>query len=348
MKFAVDLSKGVLGNADSTELWTDIISHIPDSVLLTPNVRILSVACGHCTEAVIIAKRMLALGISKETVRNSVWLIDKYRVFTNQAKSTHGFTNVITADFMEWEIDMKFDVIVGNPPYQRTDNKAKRWTLWEEFIKKSLGIADIVAMVVPQSLTSPNASFESIKDKCAVLNINVSKYFNVGSTFCYFIADNRQKITTTKIITDKKEYIRDISNLPFLPMNITDQSLQQLDDLIARPKRVWKRGELHTSNANLFSINGQYPVMHTNAQSLKSNIEHKNKTKIRVAVSLSGYPTFRVLQNEYATQACFWTEFSNLADAQTFADECNGTDIQELLKIFKWSGWNSKEVIQCL
>ena len=348
MKFAVDLSRGILGEADPTDLWTEIVSHISDSVLLKPNVRILVVACGHCTEAVVIAKRMLALGISKDTVRESIWLIDKYHVFTNAAKSTYGFTNVITNNFLEWKTDMRFDVIVGNPPFQRTENKAKRWTLWEEFIKKSLGMADTVAMVVPQSLTSPNASFNSIKDKCSVLNIDVSKHFNVGSTFCYFVANNDQKITATKIITDKKEYIHDISKLPFLPMEITDQSLQQLSALLARPKRTWRRGELHTSNTDLFSLTGKYSVMHTNAQELKSDTEHANKTKIRVAVSLSGYPTFRVLQNEYVTQACFWTEFDNLVDAQNFANECNGTDIQELLKIFKWSGWNSKEVIQCL
>jgi len=50
MKFAVDLTKGVLGSNDPVSLWEDITSYIPDAVLLDPNVRILSIACGHCTD----------------------------------------------------------------------------------------------------------------------------------------------------------------------------------------------------------------------------------------------------------------------------------------------------------
>jgi hypothetical protein len=98
----------------------------------------------------------------------------------------------------------------------------------------------------------------------------------------------------------------------------------------------------------LFSATGKYDVMHTNAQTLKSDTNHPNRTKIRVAVSLSGYPTFQVITNGYVSQACFWTECNSLADAQALADECNGAEIQKILEVFKWSGWNSKEVIKCL
>jgi hypothetical protein len=153
MKFATDLSKGVLGGPDPENLWVKIIDHIPDSALLKPGVRILSVACGHCTEAVVIARRMLSLGISKEQVRESIWLLDKYYVFTNHAKLAYGFTNVITADFLEWNPNMRFDVIVGNPPFSAPKQgkiAGKRASeLYTLFFEKSLRMADIVAMVLP-------------------------------------------------------------------------------------------------------------------------------------------------------------------------------------------------------
>ena len=95
MKFAVDLTKGVLGSNDPVSLWEDITSYIPDAVLLDPNVRILSIACGHCTEAIVIAKRMLSLGISKSSVQDSIYLLDKYRQFTNQATVKYGFKNTL-------------------------------------------------------------------------------------------------------------------------------------------------------------------------------------------------------------------------------------------------------------
>lgn len=247
----------------------------------------------------------------------------------------------------ELESSMKFDVIVGNPPYQKENSKAKRWTLWEEFVTKSKTLADVVAMVTPQSVTSPG-TFDLIKDNATVINIDVSKYFDVGSTFCYWIIDNTTPSTSTKIITDKTEYQLDLSKIDFLPKTITDETLSLINTLTSRKARTWKRGELHTSNTELFSATGQYTVIHTNAQTLKSDINHPNRTKIRVVVSLSGYPTFRVLTDGYVSQACFWTECVSIQDAETLANECNGEEIQKILEVFKWSGWNSKEVIKCL
>ena len=31
MRFVTDLTKGILGSPDSTELWTDVISHMSDA-----------------------------------------------------------------------------------------------------------------------------------------------------------------------------------------------------------------------------------------------------------------------------------------------------------------------------
>ena len=138
MKFATDLSKGILGSADSAELSTSSIAQIPDDVLTKPNVCILVLACGHGTEAVIIARRMLALGVNKSQVNQAIWLIDKYRVFTNHAKLVYGFKNVITEDYLNWKSNMKFNVIVGNPPFQDSDSGNEKSNLYVEFARKSI------------------------------------------------------------------------------------------------------------------------------------------------------------------------------------------------------------------
>lgn len=242
---------------------------------------------------------------------------------------------------------MKFDIIVGNPPFQRNNTDAKRWTLWEQFVKKSFDLADTVAMVTPQSITSPGP-FEMIKDRATVINIDVSKHFTVSSTFSYFIAHNQTNTGTAKLITDSGEFEQDLKNVDFLPFVITKETLEQINWLKQRNSRTWKRGELHTSNKELFDANGKYNVIHTNAQTLKTNIEHTNLSKYRVCITLSGYAKFTVIHNAYCSQATMWTEFNTIEEAQAFADECNGPYIQNIMKIFKWSGWNSKEVIEHL
>jgi hypothetical protein len=266
---------------------------------------------------------------------------------TNRAKR-RGYTHVLQADFLEWETDMKFDVVIGNPPFQRSDNKAKRWTLWEEFVNRALDECDHVAMIVPQSLTSPGKTWRRIRKHATIINIDVKQHFNIGSSFCYFVVDQSQEGKRTKLIDADSELIVDISSLPFLPKKINTYTLSLLDKLVARKKRAWRRGELHTSSKDRFDNNGIYEVLHTNAQTLHTNFEHSNKEKIRVAVTLSGYPKFEVIYKKYCSQATVWTEFDTIASAESFADECNDKDIQEIVNLFKWSGWNSKEVISLI
>lgn len=202
MRFVTDLSKGILGQPDSTELWGEIISHIPDSVLLKPGVRILNVACGHGTEAVLIAKRMLALGISKEAVNDALYLIDKYNVFTNPLKVERGFKNVITADFLTWETDMKFDVVIGNPPYADPINDKRM--LWNVFSDKAIEIAEYngyIALVTPATWLTATSNihnsyklYETKQIEKAVIFDKEDKPFDEGTTVSYVIARNADSI----------------------------------------------------------------------------------------------------------------------------------------------------------
>lgn len=284
-----------------------------------------------------ISQRVFGFEDSELHIR---YAVNKYQLVGQYVKKPY-------EKFLEMDNTMKFDVVVGNPPFQKSNNDAKRWTLWEQFVKKAFELSDHVAMVTPQSITSPGP-FALIKDRVDVINIDVSKHFNVGSTFCYFVANNKTTPGMTKLITGGTEFSVDVSKLPFLPFVINEDTLEQINWLKQRTPKKWKRGELHTSNKDLFSTTGQYTVMHTNAQELRTDTVHPNLQKIRVCVSLSGYPKFQVIKDSYASQACMWTEFSSIKKAKEFVKECNDPYVQNILKVFKWSGWNSKEVIEYL
>lgn len=246
------------------------------------------------------------------------------------------------------ESDMKFDLVLGNPPFQK-GHDAKRWTLWQEFVEKAFEISPTVAFVTPQSITGPRA-LEKIKG-ASVLNLDVSKHFKVGSTFCYWVVNRDNPSKWTRVVTEEETFDLDFNTVPFLPLEITDKNLELLNSLVSRQSdRVWKRGEFHTTYKEMIAKKGGTEVFHTNAQTLAVTkaFQHDNLNKVRVAVSLSGYPEFKVIKGQYCSQATLWTEFSTLKEAREFAKECNGEEIQEMLKVYKWSGWNSKEVISLL
>jgi len=204
MRFRTDLSIGVLGQPDPEGLWEEIISHIPDSVLLKVDVKILCVAAGHGTEAKILARRMRELGKTRAEIKDSIYLLDKYMMFTN-ALEMRGFTNVIQCDFLKWETDMKFDVVVGNPPYQDSDSSAHNKKLWHSFTDVALSIGDLIAFVTPSSWVYADTSqMNSIRRKITRAGhvssvVDTTHHFNVGVDTCYWIVDTKKPSNDTLI-----------------------------------------------------------------------------------------------------------------------------------------------------
>ena len=206
MGYLVDQSKGMLGKPDSVELWEQIICTIPDSVLLEDDVQILCVAVGHGTEADVIAKRMIKLGRTVNEVKNAIVLLDKYSEFTNLAKQK-GYTRVVLSDFLDWEPDMKFDVVVGNPPYQNPNNDKKM--LWNEFMDKSLDVCNdngYIAMVTPATWLTASTNihnsyraFEEYEVLKAVVYSKSDTPFDVGSTISYHITQKSEKKNKTEL-----------------------------------------------------------------------------------------------------------------------------------------------------
>lgn len=63
----------------------------------------------------------------------------------------------INADFLSYNPDVKYDLVVGNPPFGSSgsvDGKFRLKDLYAKFIAKSLEISNVVALVIPKSFLS--------------------------------------------------------------------------------------------------------------------------------------------------------------------------------------------------
>ena len=280
----------------------------------------------------------------------------------------------------------KFDVIVGNPPFQETEDsgarKQKSHNLYSKFIVKGYNILSddgYLAMVCPASWMTPygNTAGKSSKEgfkrlfrrnRLLYLNLNDIEGFNVGSTFTAFVmqknTDNKAQ-TFIKGIYNKNRYQSRLKITPdhiWLPNLLTKESVSILEktnfsalrkfdvknDNFFHPVVVSssKGKKILHSKASKDCIYEQY---HTNTKSKWSNIPHLNQNQKKVLFTKSGYfkPCYDNGQKG-VTEAAFYILVDSNKEGQNLIDILNGKLYRFIVSTSKWSGFNMPEVVQTL
>lgn len=191
----VDRGKAAFGQPDPSEACERVVASIPAEILRNAS-RILDVAIGCCGIARAIVKRMVnELDIPYYDAILKVYGVDTDLALVRKARRL-GFVNTVHADFLDWNPQMQFDVIVGNPPYQAPKNKngAKMPPLWKLFIKKGaqfLKPGGFMSLLVPSQVAKfheegkPSPALQKVSDLAVVeIETGAEQFFNVGSEIC--------------------------------------------------------------------------------------------------------------------------------------------------------------------
>lgn len=194
---------------DPSGLWHEVLSHnaLEDFIRSDKCKSILIVAGGHGTEVDVLVEKFGADIINKITFN------DKYEFFCNQVRYKYPKINLLPGDFKELNIDMKFDVVIGNPPFQeikkdgnRSNQAANLWApFWKLAIKRTKRFC---TLVTPVSWISPSRDFKNdpewkgfcdgrlwnVFDKFTTVadispRIRESFFPTIGSSFGYAIVD---------------------------------------------------------------------------------------------------------------------------------------------------------------
>jgi hypothetical protein len=105
--------------------------------------------------------------------------------------------NYICEDFLTWNPKMKFDVVIGNPPYQDSNNAARNNKLWMKFIFLSLELLKdngYLSFVTPRSFVGATKIPAQIRKLLSSdyslleVNHNADIYFKVGVKICSWLA----------------------------------------------------------------------------------------------------------------------------------------------------------------
>jgi hypothetical protein len=138
-----------------------------------------------------------------------------------------------------WGID-KFDIIIGNPPYQTTESHGKKTTgngaLWVLFSVKVISLLNdngFLNFVTPDSWSAPTYDLMGSREslftdyymKYNLLHVDFDKHFNVGVNTSTILLQKNNKYKHTTIKSNGEIKKIDLRNFNFIPKDLCDLSL---------------------------------------------------------------------------------------------------------------------------
>jgi len=160
-------------------------------------------------------------------------------------------------------VSMKFDVVIGNPPYQRpkhSEGNKNNQPLWLDFLEKSgnlLAPGGILSMLVPSQVAkstrwnSPGKGFQALQwGNMLSIQTGLEKWFNVGTKISLVtVTTGIQGVLTV----DGQEI--DVSKRPWIPTKTNPEAFSILDKISNQSNKLeFKLGLHHMDEKNSFGF----------------------------------------------------------------------------------------------
>lgn len=357
------------------KLVEEMISHLDEELFKNPNSKFLDPCAGTGTFGVVLYDKLLKYHDSKWILKNMIFMVDTSRVNCDLLKKL-GFVNVYNDDFLNLKLNMKFDVIVGNPPYQdNTDTKGKTSaTLWPRFIQNSfeenLNINGYLMFVSPYSWMSPGNQlirnrtmpYYFLSNEFIYLNLDCKKYFKESSTFSYYLVKNINGYqesfngNVTKITSNGVDFEYNFSenNFEFIPIPTNETLLNIVNKVLSKGGKIKLESSSKTRSDKKWVVKNKtkkhiYPIRHTNKETLYSSIKPDSFGIKKVIFNSTGNfnPTYD--SGEFGTtQITRWVSVENENEGMFLIRYLESKIIKFVLSNCRWSGAASKLIFELL
>jgi len=333
-------------------LVEEMLDKLPREVFKSKTTTFLDPCFGTGSFLKGVVLRLSANGHSTENINSRVFGFEINNKMFNETKRKFRGINIVKQDFLNTDINMKFDVIVGNPPYQDSNKTSgKNSSLWTKFIIKADNLLNkdgYLLYITPLSWIAPTSAqkkqLKSVftENNLIYLDTSCKKYFNVGSTFSYYLIKKDSNYTSTNINGELHENLK----IPFLPIVINDIT-------ISITKKIFNsfNETLDFSSAGRSDIapNGPYMIYDIN-DIKRSDKLGKNYNIKKVVVNKPGYLNPKYDDGLYSTSSNnYWVPVASKKEADNIISFINSNIGKIILEnLYKYSGYNSLGVLSSL
>jgi hypothetical protein len=204
---------------DLDALANSMIDSLPDSLFQRDNTTFADIAMGGGQFMHPIQSKLRRFGHSDTNISARLFGCEGNVLRLNYAVNKHSLLGTYTVrDVLKEGMHMKFDVVVGNPPYQ--DSNATTTKLWHLFLEKANELTKDgghIGYITPRAwLERPNSQLSSriVKNILSVhqlvqVDITAEQHFNIGESPCSYIIHKVPKHSDTKFIFDDREEMID-------------------------------------------------------------------------------------------------------------------------------------------
>lgn len=343
--------------ATPTRVVQSMLTRIPEQVWISDSTTFLDPCFGTGTELVEVIKKLKQYGHSKENIEKRVYGVELDRGLFNRTSRELSQLDLqlFNEDFLIKDFDnMKFDVVIGNPPYQlNTSNSSNTTSLYDKFYYKAKEVSkQYISFVIPFEWTKRNSSnfkkemFDSVV--LSKLNIHTKVEFKgIKKVTCDFLVDLQKTNKEVEVSTNEGlNNTLTLSSKSLLLNNLT---------LLEKPSTgldlLWKRG---TTSISELSEKGKYPVVYglggkKPMRVLYSDTETTGLGEWKVVVGnlggINDIGSVKILSPEYAHNFSIVSfAVGSESEAIDLQKYLTSESVRELVKNAKGSTPNSKSI----
>jgi len=237
-KKTATLPSGVRGTTP-LQLVEEIVDKIPEGVNFwsNPDLKICDPAFGLGGFIFVIYLKLREYHSHEHIVNNMLYGVEIEGFRYELMRKRLGIRNIYRGNFLTWETNMQFDLVIGNPPYQELkDGHKKSKAIWPEFVHKAMPICKpdgYVSLIHPPGWRNVDGDYSDVKS--LLLNKHILylemhnkqdgiKTFGAKTPYDWYVVKNT---TVSAPITKVKQQDGiiveiDLTTLPMIPAGHID------------------------------------------------------------------------------------------------------------------------------